>query len=305
MLENFKVSRCDTIIDIRLSDGLGKFTTTNQSSPTFIPIKLDFTLAGISGIKIFQKFNLTGDVLPYIYNNNFNFIVTGISHEVNSSNKWSTKISSLITIKDQPTTPSNTFYIPLSLEDEESSVNPVSNNNVKSYTPENIPDRVDLCKALPGELKEDIVTSKIVSVYKSKVQGKKSFIEKLEKAYDVLAKQGIKLEIGDNLRSYDFQKSAYLKNVADKKAGKQVPNKAHPCNGYHVRGQAVDLSQTQAQLDDITSHGKIYKALYDAGLRRIPDEWWHWSIGEFNHEINKKFSGNKTSPKDKDNYTKY
>jgi murein DD-endopeptidase MepM/ murein hydrolase activator NlpD len=92
---------------------LGKFTTTNQSSTTFIPIKLDFSLAGISGIKIFQKFNLSSDVLPYIYNNNFNFIVTGVSHEVNSSNKWSTKISSLITIKDQPVTVASAFFVPI------------------------------------------------------------------------------------------------------------------------------------------------------------------------------------------------
>jgi hypothetical protein len=79
---------------------LGKFTTTNQTSTTFIPIKLDFSLSGISGIKVFQKFNLSNDVLPYIYNNNFSFIVTGVSHEVNNNNIWSTKISSLITIKD-------------------------------------------------------------------------------------------------------------------------------------------------------------------------------------------------------------
>jgi murein DD-endopeptidase MepM/ murein hydrolase activator NlpD len=92
---------------------LGKFTTTNQSSATFIPIKLDFSLAGISGIKIFQKFNLSSDVLPYIYNNNFNFIVTGISHDVNNSNKWSTKISSLITIKDQSVIGSDAFFVPL------------------------------------------------------------------------------------------------------------------------------------------------------------------------------------------------
>jgi hypothetical protein len=96
---------------------LGKFTTTNQSSPTFIPVKLDFSLAGISGIKIFQKFNLSGDVLPFIYNDNFNFIVTGVSHDVNSSNKWSTKISSLITIKDQPVTVANAFFVPIGTVD--------------------------------------------------------------------------------------------------------------------------------------------------------------------------------------------
>ena len=92
---------------------LGKFTTTNQTSTTFIPIKLDFSLSGISGIKVFQKFNLSNDVLPYIYNNNFSFIVTGVSHEVNNNNIWSTKISSLITIKDDDVDKVNATFIPI------------------------------------------------------------------------------------------------------------------------------------------------------------------------------------------------
>ena len=61
----------------------------------------------------------------------------------------------------------------------------------------------------------------------------------------------------------------------------------------------MDIRQSLAQQQDITSHGKIYKALYDVGLRRVSNEWWHWGLGEVDHEINKKFGG------DIDNYIRY
>ena len=124
-------------------------------------------------------------------------------------------------------------------------------------------------------------------------------------AYNVLLKQGIKLDIGDSYRDFSIQKTAYIQNEAARSAGKTVSNKAHPCEGYHVQGQAIDLNQTATQLNDIISHGKIYKALYDAGLRRIPNEWWHWSIGEATHDINQKFKTNPGSPGDKPNPNKY
>lgn len=79
---------------------LGKFTQTGQTSTAFIPIKLDISLYGLAGIKIYQKFKLSNDVLPLSYKDNFEFIILGISHTVNAT-KWETGISSLITLKDQ------------------------------------------------------------------------------------------------------------------------------------------------------------------------------------------------------------
>lgn len=79
---------------------MGKFTSTGQVATAFIPIKLDLTLMGISGIKIFQRFTISGDVLPYIYNDNYDFVITGVSHEISTNNKWSTKISAVIALKE-------------------------------------------------------------------------------------------------------------------------------------------------------------------------------------------------------------
>lgn len=81
---------------------LGTFTKTKQTSTAFIPVKLDFTLSGISGIKIFQRFTISGDVLPFTYKDNYDFIVTGISHEVSNNSIWSTKIASIIALKEKP-----------------------------------------------------------------------------------------------------------------------------------------------------------------------------------------------------------
>lgn len=79
---------------------LAKFTETGQASTAFIPIKLDFSLYGMSGMKIYQKFKLSNDVLPISYKGNFEFQTMGVSHTVDSS-AWNTTITSLITLADK------------------------------------------------------------------------------------------------------------------------------------------------------------------------------------------------------------
>jgi hypothetical protein len=79
---------------------LGMFTEKNVTQTTYIPIKLDIKLKGISGIKIFERFTLSGDVLPIIYKNNYDFIVLGITQEVQANGVWVTTISAIITLKD-------------------------------------------------------------------------------------------------------------------------------------------------------------------------------------------------------------
>ncbi len=78
----------------------GGFTQTRQLLPCFIPVKLELTILGISGMKIFQRFRLSSDILPLSYRDQFDFIITGLSHEVNSNNKWTTKISALTVIRE-------------------------------------------------------------------------------------------------------------------------------------------------------------------------------------------------------------
>jgi len=57
----------------------------------FLPINLNLTFTGLSGIKIYQKFRVENTFLPYNYPETLHFIVTGISHQIDG-NKWITKI---------------------------------------------------------------------------------------------------------------------------------------------------------------------------------------------------------------------
>jgi len=79
---------------------LGKFTEDKQTSTTFIPVKINLTLAGISGIKIFQRFDITSDILPYTYSDQFDLMVLGVSHEVSNDGQWITKLSTLTVLKE-------------------------------------------------------------------------------------------------------------------------------------------------------------------------------------------------------------
>jgi hypothetical protein len=185
------------------------------------------------------------------------------------------------------------------------------------------------CPPLPGKLKGTIISSKVVAnAYGGYAKGNDTFIGKLDVAFndfiskigsiDIYNKKYSNVLVGDSWRSFDFQKKAYDDFVAGGRVG---ANKASPCSGYHVAGQAVDLNQGGSYktkegnkvtfLKDITTHGILYKALYDAGLRRVSNEWWHWSLGEASHVINKAFAATKdktgkvTSPADDPNFTKY
>ena len=60
-------------------------------TPIIIPISLNLTIDGLSGIKIFQKYTITEDFLPDNYQNAVEFIVKGISHTIDNGG-WVTKI---------------------------------------------------------------------------------------------------------------------------------------------------------------------------------------------------------------------
>lgn len=60
----------------------------------FIPLNMNLTLEGISGMKIYQKFNITQDILPPLYPKKLNFLIRGIDHEIDR-NGWRTNIQTL------------------------------------------------------------------------------------------------------------------------------------------------------------------------------------------------------------------
>lgn len=61
----------------------------------FLPVKLSMTMEGISGMKIYQIFNVDSTFLPSNYPNVLKFLITSLKHELNN-NKWTTSIETLI-----------------------------------------------------------------------------------------------------------------------------------------------------------------------------------------------------------------
>ena len=66
-----------------------------------IPVSLDISLDGISGVTIGEIFRINDDILPKEYENkNVGFIVTGISHEITRPD-WSTTFTTQFCLLDQ------------------------------------------------------------------------------------------------------------------------------------------------------------------------------------------------------------
>jgi hypothetical protein len=67
----------------------------------FIPLNLNLTMDGISGMKIYQKFKITQDILPPLYPKKLNFLIRGIDHEIDK-NGWRTNIQTFSIGADYP-----------------------------------------------------------------------------------------------------------------------------------------------------------------------------------------------------------
>ena len=64
------------------------------TSPAFLPLNLNLSLDGISGLKIYQSFRANSKFLPYPFPESLEFLIKGVSHKI-SNNVWTTTIDSL------------------------------------------------------------------------------------------------------------------------------------------------------------------------------------------------------------------
>ena len=70
----------------------------NFPAPGLFPLNLSLEMDGLSGMINYQKFEITNEVLPKQYEDNVDFIIKGITHDI-SDNKWTTKIESIMSPK--------------------------------------------------------------------------------------------------------------------------------------------------------------------------------------------------------------
>ena len=72
---------------------------TKAPPPFFIPFNLKVDMQGLSGMRNYERFSITEDVLPYSYRSGdqggkINFLIKGVSHKIDN-NEWTTSIESL------------------------------------------------------------------------------------------------------------------------------------------------------------------------------------------------------------------
>lgn len=70
--------------------------------PGVVPVELSFTTMGIGGLKIGQAFEIKPGLLPQKYAEDFGYIITGLSHNIQDS-KWTTDIKTQFYITKPPT----------------------------------------------------------------------------------------------------------------------------------------------------------------------------------------------------------
>jgi hypothetical protein len=90
----------------------------------FIPFNVNFTMDGISGIKIYNELSLDTTFLPEGYSNTTSFIVTGVDHKIQNGD-WETNITTTLIPRTDPIT--NQLETSILIEGQ-SEVAPVVNN---------------------------------------------------------------------------------------------------------------------------------------------------------------------------------
>jgi len=107
----FNISESDIDAFMSLNRDIANYYVNNAvkkeeiPSPLIIPFNLSLTMLGLSGMKIYERFNIDTKILPPMFDNNgYNFIIKALSHEI-TNNKWITILESQVINKEDPSVP--------------------------------------------------------------------------------------------------------------------------------------------------------------------------------------------------------
>ena len=286
---------------------LGQFTQTNQTAAGFIPIKLDLTLYGISGIKIFQKFKITKDVLPFSYDQDYEFTITGVSHAVDSA-RWSTSISSIMGLAEKDPIDGEAFNVELNLEDREyANANSTgrASNPSGGYSTSRIKTQVLFESALApdgievtnGEIPEQYMAELNQTLFPyskwkgqlssdgGRIRGLKPIMKNLERMLTAYTKANPNLPLKINSAYRTFENQVTVRNTWA--AAGKPQNAAYPGTSNHGFGRAFDfangnsakLTPSMQQYKWIKANAATYgfKRIYSSKNGRT-EAWeaWHW-----------------------------
>jgi hypothetical protein len=271
---------------------LAKFTETGQTATGFIPVKLSFNMRGIGGMKIYQKFRLTDDILPLSYRSDYEFIIMGISHTVDNS-KWDTTVSATISLIDTPVLELEKFSIPLEVKELSTFSTAFSTTKKKSN------------KVTVGGVEVTITNGEVPESYMrelnqalfpySKWRGNtltsdggrirllKPIMSNLEKMLTAYTKENpnTPMVINSAFRTYNDQ--VRVRNEWERRG--KPENAAYPGRSNHGFGRAVDFANSNGALltPDMPQYKWLKANASTYGFTRIysptkGEAWeaWHW-----------------------------
>jgi hypothetical protein len=257
------------------SASLSQPTTEGSALPAsanagFLPFDLSLTMDGLSGMKVYQAFNITSDFLPSNYPTSLEFLIKGITHKI-ENNQWTTNIESMA-IPKNPFSPSFDYETQV----QAASKNPNERGYV-STTKGGTNRTIDGVKYKNGEIPENkLRVINNAAKYKGQISsdnGRIRLYEKASLALDrlILAAEqaGITVKINSAYRTYDDQVRVRA----------QYPNdSAKPGTSNHGFGLAVDFATPG--LRRVKPGDKLYDWLIvngpKYGFERIKKESWHW-----------------------------
>lgn len=148
----------------------------------------------------------------------------------------------------------------------------------------------------PGQTiyEDDFVETTTKDYFGNNVKVNSKILANFEQAVEILKQKNIDLKITDSHVSKDVKvkaKEKYDRQLAEfnskgyytKDNGvvvRTAPPKQAGTKSFHTHGQAIDLNQKEYNPSS-EEFKEVSEALTKAGFKQHPDEWWHWSIGEF------------------------
>jgi len=92
-INNFSSLQTQLIEYRQASASRGSTSDTSSPNMGFLPFNMSLTMDGLSGMKVYQKFEMDTDFLPSNYPTSLEFIIKGITHTI-QNNEWITNIES-------------------------------------------------------------------------------------------------------------------------------------------------------------------------------------------------------------------
>lgn len=255
---------------------LGTYYNKDFNVPSvqgFIPFDMGLTMDGFSGMRIYEKFYISTEILPPSYPDVLQFIIKGLRHSINASG-WTTSIESMA-MQSTDSGPALKFA-KFEFSDE---------------APPNVPDAPggENIVGENGRHTPDQLESIGISSHKLLKGGPAADFKRM---YEAAKADGITIVVSDSYRTFSVQNSIFDWDLyvqtggskSDTKANRAAKRKKKGTNGSvaaafpgtsnHGWGKAVDISPKEAQ-DWVKKNGHRYNWSWYEG--KDVNENWHYT----------------------------